>query len=408
MKKGVIDQFEADQLLSNRNDYPLTLPRRALRSAMFRTGLDRRLGRRYWQPTEMAPYIHVPYRRTVEMFNGIPADFADSIYGAMIGRDSANWSRFEEMISAIDDCWVEPNRCHIIGPDGRMVAQTLAHRITPVFPSAWGYAFRGKGTEIDEAIVYDGRSSLNYYHHLIDGVVGVPLFLERSGLPRDLPLIINRWSYESKFFDYLRRRSPLFGGLNWRVQEPGEWLRVKRAYRLTAAPFEPDSFAKVRAMYGRVAEPAGKRIFLSRDSAMYGRGIHNQREVATLLAGQGFETVYAEHLTMEEQQRTFEQATHLVALQGMGLIQQMFMDPDQGHVLELMPSNRLQSEYYWQGWTLGMRFYDVQTGSAIDQSGKFHVDLGRLDAGVRRMLDHPADMRRYGETLNADDATGAA
>lgn len=369
---------------------------------MFRSGLDRHLGPPYWQPTETAPYIHITHRRTVEMFDGIPANFADPIYDAMIGPDSARWSRFEETITAIDDCWVEPNRCHIIGPDGRMVAQTLAHRNVPVFPSAWGYALRGTGTEIDEAIVYDGRSSLNYFHHLIDGVVGIPLFLERSGLPHDLPLIINRWSYESKYFDYLRRRSPLFGGLNWRVQEPGEWLRVKRAHRLTAAQFEPDSFAKMRAMYGRIAAPAGRRIFLSRDSAKYGRGIHNEREVAALLGAHGFETVYAENLSLKDQQRTFEETTHLVALHGMGLVQQIFMDSTQGHVLELMPSNRLSSIYYWQAWTQRMRFYDAHSGSAMDGTGKYRIDLARLEAGVQRMLDHSAGTRRYGETLITD------
>ena len=132
---------------------------------------------------------------------------------------------------------------------------------------------------------------------------------------------------------------------------------------------------------------------------MYGRGIHNEAAVAALLGRHGFETVYAEHLSLEEQQRTFEETTHLVALQGMGLVQQLFMAPESGHVLELMPSSRLQSEYYWQGWTMGMRFYDVQTGSAMDGSGRYRIDLVRLEAGVQRMLDHPAGMRRYGETV---------
>ncbi len=386
-------------MLTDTNDYPAPLPRRALRSALFRSGLTARLGPAYWRPTDAAGYIHVLQRRPVEMFAGIPSDFADPLYGAMIGPDSARWSRFDETITAIDDCRVEPNRCQIIGPDGRLVKQSLTHRLVPLFPSAWGYARRGAGSAIDEAIVHDGFNSSNYYHHLIDCLPGILLFLERSGLARDLPLIVNRWIFGSKFFAYLRGRSALFAGLNWRVQEPGEWLRVGRAYRLNAAPFERDGLAAVRAMYGRVAEPAGKRVFLSRDPRMFGRGIDNEREVAALLAAHGFETVYAEHLSLEEQQATFERASHLVALQGMGLVQQMFMDAPHGHVLELMPSDRLQSEYYWQGWTMGMRFYDVQTGSAMDASGKYRIDLERLEAGVRRMLDHPADRRRYGETL---------
>ncbi len=386
-------------LLSDTNDYPASLPRRALRSAMFRSGLAARLGPKYWRPVDVAPYIDTVYSRHVDMFDGIPADFADPAYRALIGPDSARWSCFEENVTAIDDCRVEPNRCQIIGPDGRLVRQSMTHRLLPLYPSALGYATHGAGTRMAEAIVYDGKNSTNYYHHLIDTLPGIALWLERSGLPADLPLVVNRWIFESRFFAYLRERSAAFAGLNWRVQEPGEWLHVGRAYRLNAAPFTQDGLANVRAMYGRVSGPNGRRIFLSRDPAMFGRGIHDEAAVAALLAAHGFETVYAEHLSLEEQQRTFEEATHLVALQGMGLVQQMFMTPERGHVLELMPSSRLQSEYYWQGWTMGMRFYDVQTGSALDGSGKYRVDLARLEAGVRRMLDHPAHLRRYGETL---------
>ena len=115
-----------------------------------------RMGPRTWRPTAEAPYIQIPYRRTVEMFDGIPSHFADPVYGAMIGPASALWSRFEETVTAIDDCWVEPNRCQIIGPDRRLVRQSVTHRLVPLFPSAWGYALRGSGSRIDEAIVYDG------------------------------------------------------------------------------------------------------------------------------------------------------------------------------------------------------------------------------------------------------------
>ena len=386
-------------MLSDQNDYPAPLPRHALRSALFRSGLTARLGPQYWRPTDIAPYIHVIHHRPVEMFADTPTDFADPSYDAMIGADTARWSLFEETITAIDDCWVEPNRCQIIGPDGRLVKQSLTHRLVPLYPNALSHALRGRGTGLSEAIIYDGFNSTNYYHHLIDSLPGIILFLERSGMARDMPLVVNRWIYESRFFAFLRTRSAAIAGLNWRVQEPGEWLHVGRAYRLNAAPFERGALAGVRSLYKRIAEPAAKRVFLSRDPAMFGRGIVNEREVAGLLARHGFETVYAEHLTLEEQQRTFEETTHLVALQGMGLVQQLFMNADQGHVLELMPSDRLQSEYYWQGWTLGMRFYDVQTGSAMDHNGKYCIVLDRLEQNVRRMLDHPAGRRRYGETL---------
>lgn len=389
-------------MLADTNDYPLSVPRRAIRSAMFRSGLTARLGPNYWRTTDTAPFIHLLHRRPVEMFDGIPTKFTDSAYDAVIGPDSALHSCSEETVTAIDDAWIEPSRCHIIGPDGRLVYQSLHHPHLPIFPSVWSHKLRGAGSRLPEAIVYDGFASTNYFHHLIDTLPGIELFLERSGLAPGLPLVVNRWIFDSRFFAYLRARSPAFAGLNWRVQEPGEWLRVGRAYRLRAVPFDRESFAKTRAMYGRLADPGGRRVFLSRDPKMFGRGISNERAVAALLGAHGFETIYAEHLSLEEQQRTFEETTHLVALQGMGLVQQMFMDAAGGHVIELMPVSRLQSEYYWQGWTLGMQFYDVQTGSALDDSGKYAIDLARLEAGVRRMLDHPAGQRRYGETLIAD------
>ena len=83
-------------------------------------------------------------------------------------------------------------------------------------------------------------------------------------------------------------------------------------------------------------------------------------------------------------------ACHLVALQGMGLIQQMFMNPDSAHILEIMPSDRLQSEYYWQGWTLGVRYYDVITGSGMRSDGKYRVDPARVEQAVEQMLALPA------------------
>lgn len=389
-------------MLKDQNDYPLPLHRRVLRSAMFRSGLSARLGPLYWCPTESAPYIHVLYEHEVEMFADIPTIFSDPPYDAMIGPASARWSNFAERVTAIDDCWVEPNRLQIIGRDGRLITQSLTHRLLPLYPSAWGAALRGGGSKLDEAIVYDGFNSQSYFHHLVDTAPSIILYFERSGLPSDLPLLVSRWLYESRFFKYLRSRSPFFAQLNWRVQEAGEWIHVNRAYRIHAAPYDRSAYNQIRDWHGRLSEPKGRRIFLSRDSSKFGRGISNEREVASLLERHGFETIYAENLSLEEQQQTFEETSYLVALQGMGLVQQIFMEPEQAHILELIPSSRLCSEYYWQGWTLGVRYYDVQSGSALDSRVMYEIDCVRLESAVRRMLDHPRGTRQYGETSIAD------
>ena len=381
------------------NDYPIGLAGHVVRSLLFRTGQYERLGRKFWRPTIEAPYIHQVYSRHVEMFDGIPTDFADPTYNAMIGPESINCSAIEETITAIDNAWVEPSRCQVIGPDGRLVRRSLTHRVVPVYPSAFRYAMHGKGVALPEAVVYDGYHGTNFYHHLVDMLPIIELLFERSGLPRDIPLIVNRWLFESRFFAYLYQRSPAFAALNWRIQEPGEWLRVDRLYRLDPPPYVHASLVRSRALYSHLSEPKGRRVFLSRDSKRYGRGIRNEAEVAALLGSHGFETVYAEHLTLEQQQALFEETTHLVALQGMGMAQMIFMDWPQGHILELTPRDRITSEYYWQGWALGMRYYDVHTGTEMDEAGQYEVDLDRLGLGVQRMLKHPPDKSRYGETL---------
>jgi len=169
-------------LLTDDNDFPATMPRRALRSAMFRSGLTAQLGPRYWRPTDAAPYIKVLRCERVEMFGGMPIDFADPHYGAIIGPASARWSFHDEKITAIDDCWVEPNRCQIIGPDGRLVKQSVTHLYVPLYPSAIDFAMRGRGSPLDEAIVYDGFNSSNYYHHLIDTLPNIAMYQASSGL----------------------------------------------------------------------------------------------------------------------------------------------------------------------------------------------------------------------------------
>ncbi|MES2978857.1 MAG: glycosyltransferase family 61 protein [Pseudomonadota bacterium] len=392
-------------MLNDRNDFPLSLPRRLIRSALFRVGLTRRLGHWRWRLVEEAPYIHLVYRRSSTMFDGMPTEFESQPFTALMKQASARWSAQEDRITAIDNCLVEPDRCLIIGPDGALVKQSLPHRLAPLFPSIVGYALKRTPTHIPEALVYDGFASQNFYHHLTECVASLLLFLEHGDRPADIPVIVARWIYDSPFFAGIRTRNPRLASLNWRVQEPGEWLQIGRAYRAHAIPFEPHWWREVRTLYGSLSQPRGRRIFLSRDKSRYSRGLHNEEAVEALLGRYGFEMLHFEHLTLAEQQCAMEESEYVVALHGMALIQQVFMNPAQARVLELMPASRLQTEYYWQGWTLGLRYYDVQVHSALAADGHYDADLERLEAAVKRMLAAPTDRRTYGMTEVPEGAT---
>ena len=385
-------------MLSDRNDYPLSLPRHALRSALFRAGLTRRLGQWRWPVVEDAAYIKVDYRKTVRMFDGMPTEFENAAYSEVIKSVSAHWNELEDRITAVEDCLVEPNRCLIIGPDGALVHQSIPARLIPLFPSAVGYALRGRPTRLAKAYVHDGFASNNFYHHVTDAVTALLLFQEHGGEPADIPVIVARWIYESRFFADLRLRSAKFAAVNWRVQEPGEWLHVDRAYLAHAAPFDAQRLQKVRELYPKISEPNGRRVFLSRDRSLFSRGLRNEKAVSELLTQYGFKTCHFEHLSLEQQQVVMEESEFVVALHGMALVQELFMDPTRAHVLELMPANRFQAEFCWLGWARRLQYCDIQAHSDLGADGHYEADLILLEAGVRRMLDAPADRHIFGLT----------
>jgi capsular polysaccharide biosynthesis protein len=67
--------------------------------------------------------------------------------------------------------------------------------------------------------------------------------------------------------------------------------------------------------------------------------------VGSILQGLGFETIYAEHLTLDEQISVFQEAKYVVALHGAGLVQQIFMNPATAHILEIMPRDYMIALY---------------------------------------------------------------
>jgi capsular polysaccharide biosynthesis protein len=115
-----------------------------------------------------------------------------------------------------------------------------------------------------------------------------------------------------------------------------------------------------------------------------------------MLAKYGISTIYAEYLTLSQQQKVFEKTRYLVALQGMGLIQQFFMNNSESSVIEIMPANRLQSEYYWQAYVLGTHYYDVLVGTELNKDGYYNIDLSNLEIAIKKMLDYDSVEKKYG------------
>src|SRR4051794_27017653 len=191
-------------------------------------------------------------------------------------------------------------------------------------------------------------------------------------------------------------RSAYFRSLNWIVQEPDEWYRVRQLYRPQSVDFERETWEKTRQLYG-VQPPCGRRrVFLSRDSSQYTRALNNEVEIATVLQRFGFDTLHAEHLTLDEQIAVFQESEYIVALHGAGLVQQVFMNSQTAHVLEVMPRDYMIALYYWEAYALGAKYYDAVIGGKMDRRGNYAVNQSAVERATIRMLRSSTPGRTYG------------
>lgn len=370
--------------------------KKTVRNVLWRTGLGRRLAERYWQNRESGEGFRFLYRDKDDIFADIPTQFSDAIFSEFIAADSKRWSMQESFVVEVMDVTLEPERLLGVRAGRQLVEQTVTYKFDRQYPYILPYLLRpAKITQLEQAIWYDGSATRNYFHHLVDALISLEQ-LERSQLPADIPLLITKQMYDTVYFQYLYQRSPQVQKLNWYVVGDQEWVHVGKLYKLQTAPYQRHAWQTMRELYALPAKQAWRKVFLNRDRKRYGRYLENEAEVVAMLKRHGFEEVFAENLNIEEQATLFQETEYLVALHGAGLIQQFFMDYKQAHIIEIMPQNYLQPLYYWQAYTLGIRYFDVIVGGSMHDGKEYPVDVVRLEAAVERMLKPQPPGRTYG------------
>lgn len=351
------------------------------------------------------------FYKEASVIEDLPICFEEEVFNKFLRENLGKWEiqRQAEYVLEIDDVLVEPERS--LGTKGlnQLIEQTVVFTVDYQYPYILPHLLnRNKSKFIKAAVLYDGSATRNLYHHLVETVCRLSM-LSKTDLPADIPIIVNRFVYDSPFFQYLFSKSPYFKSFNWLIQEPHEWLQVEKLYRPKALYFGKESWNFTRKLYNLGEITPSKKVFLSRDKKRYTRGLSNEVEIINMLHSYGFEVAYAEHLSLDEQVKLFQETEYLVALTGMGLIQQFFMSYEKAHVIEIIPVNRLMPEYYCQAYSLGIKYYDVVLGEDIDRVPmsnsshkryeglkEYEVDIHKLESAVLKMLNAPADKKHYG------------
>ena len=384
---------------------------RVLRSFLWHSKIGRSTAGKFWKVRNAGDDMRYLFYNKASVIKDLPICFEEEIFNKFLRDNLDKWaiqSQVEYVIE-IDDVLVEPERC--LGTKGlnQLIEQTVVFTADYQYPYIIPHLLhRNKSKSLKAAVLYDGSATRNLYHHLIETVCRLSV-LSKTNLPIDIPIIVNRFVYDSAFFQYLFSNSPHFKSFNWLVQEPHEWFQVDKLYRPKALYFGKESWNFTRNLYDLDKVTPGRKVFLSRDKTLYTRGLSNEREVINMLHGYGFEVAYAEHLSIDEQVNLFQETEYLVALTGMGLIQQFFMCYEKAHIIEIIPVNRLMPEYYCQAYSLGIKYYDIILGEDIDgvplsnsnhkrYDGlkEYEVNIPKLESAVLKMLNAPADKRIYG------------
>jgi len=384
---------------------------RVIRSFLWRSKIGRFTAEKFWQRRNAGDDMRYLFYNEASVIGDLPICFEEETFNKFLHDNLGKWviQKQAEYVLEVDDVLVEPERS--LGTKGlnQLIEQTVVFTVDYQYPYILPHLLhRDKPKFLKAAVLYDGSATRNLYHHLIETVCRLSV-LSKTDLPIDISIIVNRSVYDSPFFQYLFSKSPYFKSFNWLVQEPHEWLQVEKLYRPKALYFGSESWDFTRKLYNLDEVTPSKKVFLSRDKKRYTRGLSNEQEVISMLHNYGFEVAYAEHLTIDEQVKLFQETEYLVALTGMGLIQQFFMRYEQAHVIEIIPVNRLMPEYYCQAYSLGIKYYDVVLGEDIDRVPmsssnhkryeglkEYEVDVFKLEKSVLKMLNAPADKKIYG------------
>lgn len=370
----------------------------SIRTLLWRTGLGTKVAARYWKAREEGEGFRFLYHYTEDVFASTPTLFADPIFSKFIAEDNKRWTMQESFVLEVTDVLLEPERLLGIRSGRQLVEQTVVYKFARQYPYILNYVLRpANPTELDAAIWYDGSATRNYYHHLADALISLQQ-LQRSGLPSNVPVLITREMFETVYFQYLYQRSVELRKLNWYVVGDKEWVRVKKLYKFQTAMFNQPAWRAMRELYALPNLKPWRKVFLNRDKNRYGRYLANEQEVLNMLKRYDFEEVFAENLTIEEQAQMFQETEYLVALHGAGMIQMFFMNYAHSHVIEIMPRNYLQPLYYWQAYTMGIRYFDVVVGGDMRDGKEYPVDVAALELAVTRMLSDEQSERVYGLT----------
>lgn len=264
-------------------------------------------------------------------------------------------------------------RSYISGPSGEILPESINPRMAnPISPRlrfrvlwrrlvAWPFSSRWK-----EAVWITDRTSKSTYHYLTEALP--KLFLLNQIKP-EMPVVL-----PGRFKSHKLAQATLshFKNLDIQYLDKGRLGIIETSWYVDyVAPIERVKFAhngKVlaemaqfyRGKFGVPENQVGRRIYISRQGS--GRKIENAEIIERLLLKAGFETVFLERMTFEDQVRKLSTASVIIGCHGAGLANMMFSP--QGATIVEFTHPQYPDFFFQEATSLGHSYYYLNAKAA--------------------------------------------
>ncbi len=205
-------------------------------------------------------------------------------------------------------------------------------------------------------LIYDHWSRNNYYHWIIDSVCR--LYLTKKHLEFEYTLLISENS-PSYILESLKK----FNIKNIEFIPPNCYFQIKDLYVMNYAAWSgqqhPIILMQLKNYLVSDSEldkiNISKKIYVSRANQK-SRRVDNEKQVVAIVKKYGFEVVFFENMSFENQVSLMRDVRCLVTSHGANLTNILFM-PKDAKVLELIRDNKPNFCYWSLASSIGLKYY---------------------------------------------------
>ena len=251
-------------------------------------------------------------------------------------------------------------------------------------PSAFNIKYRyKKHLYLDKIIVVDDffGFSNNYYHFLVH-FIGQLLMLQDNGIDMTLPVLMPKSIREKSFFAQFADKYPLLKQLN--LIDYDRCIVHCNEFYICNSTIISENQINIFKQIDSKSLSIKKKIFIGRKNVA--RVASNADEIENIMKSFGFETIYFENHTLDEQIAIIRGADYFVSYHGAGLTNLLFTNNPNLKVLEIHNAN---AKLYWHYALFCAKMkinYDCFVAGKMEDNA-FEVDANKFSNKLNSWLN---------------------